>query len=132
MSPAPPIQVSPAVSASGAIPNAQSERAFLAMLADFEALDPDNAELYAPAKIDFPSYVQRLLDEERGLNLRDGWVPCTHRWLCARDGQILGVARVRHNISTPFLFKDGGHIGCDVAPSHRGKGFGHVALRVAL
>jgi predicted acetyltransferase len=114
------------------MPNAQSERAFLAMLADFEALDPSNAEFYARARIDFHAYVQSLLDEERGLNLRDGWVPYTHRWLCARGGEIVGVARLRHNIATPFLFKDGGHIGYDVAPSHRGKGFGHMALRVAL
>ena len=85
--------VSPAVSGLVALPNPQSERAFLAMLADFEALDPTNALFYAPAKVDFPAYVQSLLDEERGLNLRDGWVPRTHRWLCARDGEIVGVAR---------------------------------------
>jgi hypothetical protein len=35
------------------------------MLADFEALDPANAKFYAPAKLGFPAYVQRLLDEER-------------------------------------------------------------------
>ena len=27
---------------------------------------------------------------------------------------------------------DGGHIGYDVAPSHRGRGCGHLALRAAL
>jgi predicted acetyltransferase len=102
------------------------------MLADLEALDPGNAGFYAPAMIDFPAHVQSLLDEERGLNLREGWVPCTHRWLFASGGEIVGVARLRHDIATPFLFKDGGHIGYDVAPSHRGKGLGHLALRVAL
>ena len=114
------------------MPNTQSEQAFLAMVADFEALDPGNAEFYTPARLDFSAYVQSLLDEERGLNPRNDWVPCTHRWLCARGGQIVGVARLRHNIATPFLFKNAGHIGYDVAPGLRGKGYGHTALRVAL
>jgi hypothetical protein len=42
------------------------------MLADFEANDASNAEFYAPAKSDFNADVQSLLDEELGLNLRDG------------------------------------------------------------
>lgn len=102
------------------------------MLADFDKHDPHNTECYAPAEADFPAYVRTLLDEERGLNLRGGWVPCTHRWLLAPSGAIVGVARLRHRIDTPFLSKDGRHIGYDVPPSHRGQGFGHAALRAAL
>jgi len=30
------------------------------------------------------------------------------------------------------LLQEGGHIGYDVAPSQRGRGYGHLALRVAL
>jgi predicted acetyltransferase len=113
-------------------PNGSAEPAFLEMLADFEALDPGNAEFYAPAKSDFAAYVQSLLDEERGQNLREGWVPCTHRWLIESSGAIVGVARLRHNIDTPFLAENGGHIGYDVSPSHRRKGYGHFALSTAL
>ena len=113
-------------------PSVEYRQAFLAMLADFDAHSPDEAEFYAPARTDFAAYVQSLSDEERGENLRAGWVPCTHRWLLAPNDAIVGVARLRHRIDTPFLFKDGGHIGYDVAPSQRGQGFGHAALRAAL
>jgi len=99
-------------------PSAEFQQAFLAMLADFDAHDASNAEFYAPAKSDFKAYVQSLLDEELGLNLRDGWVPCTHRWLVNAGGSIVGVTRLRHNINTPFLADNAGHIGFDVAPSH--------------
>jgi predicted acetyltransferase len=118
--------------ASAVPPSASIEAAFLEMLADFEAHDPHNAEHYAPARHGFAAYVRGLLDEEHGKNLREGWVPCTHRWLIASTGAVVGVARLRHSISTPFLAENGGHIGYDVAPSHRRKGYGHLALSTAL
>jgi len=118
--------------ASAIPPTASNEPAFLEMLADFEARDPRHADFYASAKSDFAAYVRGLLDEERGENLREGWVPCTHRWLIESTGAIVGVARLRHSINTPFLAENGGHIGYDVAPSHRRKGYGHLALSVAL
>ena len=104
----------------------------MALLADIERYDPPNADFYAPARVDFAAYVQSLLDEEQGLDLREGWVPCTHRWLLSSDGILVAVTRVRHNISTAFLAENGGHIGYDVAPSHRGLGYGHAALRASL
>jgi predicted acetyltransferase len=113
-------------------PSLEYEDAFLTMLADFETNEPQNAEWYAPARADFAAYVHGLLDEEQGQNLRRGWVACTHRWLLGPGEAIVGVARVRHHIDTLFLFRDGGHIGYDVAPSRRGCGFGHAALRAAL
>jgi len=113
-------------------PSVEYRQAFLTMLADFDARSPHELEVYAPARTDFAGYVQSLSDEERGQNLRAGWVPCTHRWLLAPNETIVGVARLRHRIDTPFLFKDGGHIGYDVAPGQRGHGFGHAALRAAL
>lgn len=117
---------------SAIAPTARVESAFLAMLADFEANDPPNAEVYAPARADFAAYVDALLNEERGVGLRPGWVPCTHRWLVDAAGSVVAVVRLRHNIDTPFLAENGGHIGYDVAPAHRRKGYGHVALATAL
>jgi predicted acetyltransferase len=102
------------------------------MLDDFDRRDPHNTEFYAPARDDFGKYVQSLLDEEKGMNLRDGWVPCTHRWLVAPNGTVAGVSRLRHRIDTPFLLEEAGDVGYEIAPSQRGNGYGHIALRVAL
>jgi predicted acetyltransferase len=113
-------------------PSLTFDQPFLTMLGDFAANDTSNIDLYAPARVDFGAYVQSLLDEEAGQNLPAGYVPCSHRWLLDSAGEIVGVTRLRHNINTPFLAENGGHIGYDVAPSKRGRGYGHVALAVAL
>jgi len=106
--------------------------AFLSFVADIEHSDAQDAEIYALAKSDFHAYVQSLLDEEKGLNLGDGRVPCSHRWIMSDDASIVGVARIRHNVGTPFLAESAGHIGYEVRPSHRGLGYGHVVLSAAL
>ncbi len=113
-------------------PSIDRRRAFLAMLDDFEALDPHNSAFYAPARQDFARYVNSLLDSEAGRELAAGHVPCTHRWLAEPGGDIVGVTRLRHHIDTPALAESIGHIGYDVAPSKRRRGHGHFALEVAL
>jgi len=45
-------------------PSVAHERAFVAMVSDFEARDAENAGVYAKAKLDFAEYVRGLLDEE--------------------------------------------------------------------
>jgi predicted acetyltransferase len=113
-------------------PSVEYKEAFLRFLADFETHDPAHAEFYLPAKEDFAAYVGGLLEEEQGINLREGWVPCTHQWLFTQDHQIAGVTRLRHRIDTPFLSANGGHIGYDIAPMHRRQGYGHLALQFSL
>ena len=113
-------------------PSIEHKAPFLQMLADFEKHDPSNAEFYFPAKEDFAAYVGSLLEEEQGINLREGWVPCTHQWLLTEQNHVVGVTRLRHRIDTPFLSVNGGHIGYDIAPTHRRKGYGQLALQFSL
>jgi predicted acetyltransferase len=105
---------------------------FLKMLDDYDAHDPENGEFYRAGRADFTGYVRRLHDWERGINLPQGWVPCSNRWLIDETRAICGVVRVRHNIDTPFLSQEAGHIGYDVPPSKRGRGYGAACLRAGL
>jgi predicted acetyltransferase len=106
--------------------------AFARMLDDYDLFDPENGALYASARLNFDAYVQSLNEEEAGANLRSGFVPCSHRWLLDGAFNIVGVVRVRHNIATRFLAEEAGHIGYDVPPSFRRRGFGVACLKAGL
>ena len=75
--------------------------------------------------------VEALHNWSAGLELSEGWVPCTTRFLQDDDGQLIGVVNVRHLV-TPQLHLRGGHVGVSVRPSHRRQGHGQTLLRWAL
>ena len=85
---------------------------------------------YEPAPEDFPAYLELLLNATRGLNLRPGIVPQNTFWL-VRNGRILGRSKLRHWL-TPELEHEGGHIGYDIRPSERRKGYGTMILKLTL
>ena len=113
-------------------PNLEYMKAFQRFYDDYAQNDVENAEYYQNGKNNFEQYVQSLIDESNGVNLPEGYVPCHHYWLINRDKEIIGVIRVRHNIETPFLSLEGGHIGYDIAPSFRSKGYGTAMLKLVL
>lgn len=45
---------------------------------------------------------------------------------------LAGVIRIRHHIDHAFLAAEGGHIGYDVAPGYRKKGYGTHILALGL
>ena len=57
-------------------------------------------------------------------------VPAT-TWFLWNGCRILGRVSIRHRL-TPRLEDFGGHIGYDVRPSDRGRGYGSLLLTVAL
>jgi len=48
------------------------------------------------------------------------------------DDRIVGIVDIRHDLSTPFLKEYGGHIGYDIRPTERGKGYATGTLMLAL
>lgn len=81
---------------------------------------------------DFPGMVQFLLDNERGVNLREGWVPDSTFWLVAGDKKkVIGVVNIRHRL-TEYLFNCGGHIGYGIRPSERRNGYATRILALSL
>ena len=82
---------------------------------------------------DFYAYIVRpLLDTQKGIGLKEGYVPASSLWLADTDKkEILGQFNVRHGL-TPSLLKNGGHIGYFVRPSARRQGYAKLGLQKAL
>lgn len=97
--------------------------------------DGYNLTITSIVRRDPRDYVSRLLDLERGIDLPDGWVPMSTRWLtdapAGPPGRIVGETRIRHGLS-PSLEIEGGHVGYFIHPDHRGRGLGNAILALAL
>ena len=79
---------------------------------------------------DFEGWLQERRDWSAGRNLPEGFVPDTY-YLLVRGGRILGVIRIRHRLTDKLRVR-GGHIGYDIRPSERRKGYGTRMLAMAL
>ena len=78
--------------------------AFMRMLDDYAASDPESGEWYKKGRDDFAAYIQLLNDDEIGKNPEPGFAPCSNRWLLDDQENIVGIVRIRHHIDTAFLF----------------------------
>jgi predicted acetyltransferase len=105
---------------------------FVAMLREFEAAGEFGYQYaLSRAKRDFASFAWLLNKGTTDRRLRRGRVRQTHFWL-VRDGDFfLGGSRLRHSLNKA-LEQEGGHIGYDIRPSERGKGYGTELLRLTL
>ena len=79
----------------------------------------------------FEEMVQFLMDNEKGVNIPDGWVPDSTYWLLNNEKRIIGAVNIRHQL-TELLFNSGGHIGYGIRPSDRRKGYATKLLSLSL
>jgi predicted acetyltransferase len=104
---------------------------YLEYMEEFRAADePFVHDQREEAMRDFASFVQLLRDRAEGRNLPEGHVPSNTYWL-VRGRRILATSRLRHRL-TAALENDGGHIGYEVRPSERTKGYGKLLLSLTL
>ena len=108
-------------------PNAELKTEFLQMSEEYAAAG-DNR--YQSAVEDFEAYLERLASDALGVNLPSDRAPQTVFWLVG-DGRIFGQSKLRHRL-TPELEDEGGHIGYDIRPSARRKGYGTLILELTL
>ena len=78
----------------------------------------------------WPTYLTRLDNARRGVDLPDGWVPSTFL-VAEAEGQLVGRVSVRHELNA-YLAELGGHIGYGVRPAFRRRGYATAILREAL
>jgi predicted acetyltransferase len=101
---------------------------FCTLAAEFMA---EGDPRYHEANADLKGFIQRCADEAVGLNLLSSRVPQSTFWL-VRDGlRILGCSRLRQTL-TSQIEEFGGHIGYDIRPSERRRGYGTQILRLTL
>ena len=86
---------------------------------------------WAVDEASFEGFVLELRRQARADDLLSIRVPQTTYWLVRSDGVIVGTSRLRHRL-TPELEIFGGHIGYDVRPSERRKGYGTRLLALTL
>ena len=75
----------------------------------------------------FFAHIERF---EAGVDLPPDRVRQTQFWLFRGD-RMIGASRLRYRL-IPFLEREGGHIGYEIRPSERRKGFGSEILRLTL
>jgi predicted acetyltransferase len=88
-------------------------------------------ERYRKAMIDVEAYVDRCAKGRAGVDLPPEHVPWSTFWLVKDRRRILGCSRLRHYLNG-YLEQEGGHVGYDVRPSERRKGFATRLLRLTL
>lgn len=81
-------------------------------------------------KKDFAGYVKFIKQQSKGRNLPNGYIPQSIFWL-VDENKLLGILSLRHRLTT-HLKKIGGHIGYEITPKYRGRGYGNLILKLAL
>lgn len=109
-------------------PKADLKEQFLEMAAEWRLSGDDR---YKDASADFESYVAKLKVQKVDKGLPADRVPQTTFWLVDEDNRIVGVSKLRHRL-IPKLEERGGHIGYEIRPSERRKGYGMEILRLTL
>ncbi len=113
-------------------PSVDYRDSFLRLMREFIAEGSRRYEImYPSARDDFGRYVERLKVAAMGDRLQPGFVAETTYWLRENGNRIVGTSRLRHRLSRA-LKHEGGHIGYDVRPSERGKGYGTAQLALVL
>jgi predicted acetyltransferase len=114
------------------VPSENLRDSYRSLIADIDAA----GEKHVPFPLSFPfedfaALLAQLEEATKGIGLPAGFVPHSTYWL-VRDGrEIVGVSNLRHSL-TPFLLREGGHIGYGIRPSARRKGYGRAILKETL
>ena len=103
---------------------------FFEAIEEFEKEEKGYSEFFDEYKNNFDKFILKLENAEKGSDLEEGDVPYTYMFL-VDDGKYIGTVSIRHKLNDR-LEKEGGHIGYDIRPSMRRKGYGTTILKLSL
>ena len=104
---------------------------YQAMVQEFMQTDEGWFNNFPLALEDFASYVNELDDEAQGIGLPSGIVSQETYWLVKDGKEVLGEFRLRPHLRPPFEGHNG-HIGYNIRPSQRRKGYATCQLALML
>ncbi|MGB4985729.1 MAG: GNAT family N-acetyltransferase [Erysipelotrichaceae bacterium] len=76
------------------------------------------------------SVIPSLIEESKGINLKEGYVPSTYYFLWD-DDNIVGLFKIRHYL-TNSLENGAGHIGYGILKKYRQKGYATKGLKLCM
>lgn len=83
------------------------------------------------ALANFAAYVQELNEESAGIGLPEGVPPQQTYFIVLDETTVIGEMRYRPTIVEPYEDMNG-HLGCNLRPAYRSKGYGHIAVQLVL
>lgn len=87
-------------------------------------------EYYDISREDFNAALNTMIEQSKGINLPEGYVPQTVFYLW-NDEKIIGTFHLRHYLCES-LVNGSGHIGYYIAPEYRGRGYATNGLKLIL
>ncbi|GAA0730240.1 GNAT family N-acetyltransferase [Clostridium malenominatum] len=108
-------------------PNKEYQKSFEEYVQSYKNSDENfYYNFYKKALENFNEYLNDLDNYSKGIELPLGWVITSSFWLIDNN-EVVGVIRIRHQ----DVLADG-HIGYDISPYHRKRGYGTQILKLAL
>jgi predicted acetyltransferase len=103
-------------------------------LTGLRELQADGQLLYydiASISADFGAFVQSLQNNKNHKKIAANRVPDTDYWLYKDNSILLGHLSLRYELNA-YLLQMGGHIGYQICPTHRRRGYGKTILQLGL
>ncbi|TXT16354.1 MAG: N-acetyltransferase GCN5 [Erysipelotrichaceae bacterium] len=108
-------------------PNMKYQKSFENYVLSYQRInDQHYYDKYKRALENFSEYIQYLHDGSIRINQKPTEIFTSTFWFID-DDEVVGVARIRHQADAY-----GGHIGYDISPEYRNKGYGQLILKAAL
>lgn len=106
------------------LPTMAQKKAYMTMVADYIHNDNQIDKHFLRASFDYENYVESVekkMDDDT-----------QYQWLLMEGMHVIGTVRLRPELEEEESRDEHGHIGYDISPSYRGRGYGKMILKLVL